>query len=213
MNDTPPSSAPASAFILAMPNIITGARILLTPVVALFILREQSGMAMIMLAITSLSDRLDGAIARRFNAHTRLGAYLDPLADKALILLVYASLAAVEMADIWLAALIIGRDMAMMFLGGLTWIAYRRVWAYGIIPLSRAATTGQMILGGLILMQHYLALPVSWPAAAGYFDFALALIIAAVIALTFAAGLLYFWRWLLFVGGYDNPYDVEDNAK
>ncbi|MGH7164407.1 MAG: CDP-alcohol phosphatidyltransferase family protein, partial [Nitrospiraceae bacterium] len=68
-----------------LPNSLTVLRILLIPVFVDFLIYERYGYALFVLAVAALTDGLDGTIARVANQRTRLGAYLDPLADKLLL--------------------------------------------------------------------------------------------------------------------------------
>lgn len=94
-----------------LPNILTVTRILLTPLLVIFILREMFGFALILYAIAAVSDGLDGLLARYFDQRTELGAYLDPIADKLMMTASYVSLAALEIIPPWLAVIVISRDL------------------------------------------------------------------------------------------------------
>jgi cardiolipin synthase len=67
-----------------------------------------------MMTIAGFTDAIDGFLARRFHWQTRLGAYLDPVADKLLLAAIYMSLAVAGMAPIWLAVLIVARDVVIL---------------------------------------------------------------------------------------------------
>lgn len=97
-----------------IPNQLTLLRLLLTPPVALALLRGQYRPAFACLVAAGVTDALDGWLARRFGWSSRLGALLDPVADKVLMLGAYLSLAAAGAVPVWLAALIVGRDAAIL---------------------------------------------------------------------------------------------------
>ncbi|MHA7816337.1 MAG: CDP-alcohol phosphatidyltransferase family protein [Pseudohaliea sp.] len=99
---------------LLLPNLLTGARLLLAIPIAAAILDGAFSRALVIAAIAGLTDALDGLLARRLDARSRLGAALDPLADKTLIFAVFASLAAVGMMPAWVAAVVIGRDVIIV---------------------------------------------------------------------------------------------------
>lgn len=99
-----------------IPNAITVLRILLIPLWVYFLLHGEFRAALWVLLIAGISDALDGFIARRFNMMTELGAFLDPLADKALIIASVLALVWTGLLPRWLAALIILRDL--IILGG-----------------------------------------------------------------------------------------------
>ncbi|MDQ6966098.1 MAG: CDP-alcohol phosphatidyltransferase family protein, partial [Mariprofundaceae bacterium] len=71
--------------VINIPNSLTLGRILLTPIIVYFILEDQPIQALAFMAVAGLTDMLDGAIAKHFNMQTTVGAYLDPLADKLML--------------------------------------------------------------------------------------------------------------------------------
>src|SRR5438477_7239790 len=77
---------------LSIPNLITLARILLVPVVVWAIASNQMLIAFVLFAAAGVSDAVDGFLAKRFGMASELGAYLDPLADKVLIVSIFISL-------------------------------------------------------------------------------------------------------------------------
>lgn len=83
----------------------------LVPLVVYLLVRDQREAALWLFAIAGLSDAVDGFVARRFNQRTRLGAILDPLADKLLIVATALALAWLGLLPAWLAAIIVGRDL------------------------------------------------------------------------------------------------------
>ncbi len=76
-----------------IPNLLTLLRILLVPIVVWAIAQKQMEIALAAFVVAGVTDAVDGYIAKHFNQQTELGAYLDPLADKALIVSIYVSLA------------------------------------------------------------------------------------------------------------------------
>ena len=86
----------AGAGRLSIPNLITLARILLVPVVVWAIASNQMLFAFLLFAAAGVSDAVDGFLAKRFDMKSELGAYLDPLADKVLIVSIYVALGIVE---------------------------------------------------------------------------------------------------------------------
>jgi cardiolipin synthase len=100
--------------MVTLPNFITASRIVLTPFVVLAVLAGNCTRALVLCLIAGFSDGLDGFLARRFDVQSRLGAYLDPVADKLLLTAVYASLGVSHIAPWWLVALVIGRDVFIL---------------------------------------------------------------------------------------------------
>jgi len=97
-----------------LPNSLTFLRLLLALPLGWLILREQYALALATGVLAGLSDALDGFAARRLDALTRLGAILDPIADKTLITVTFVFLAAVELAPWYLAVAVIARDLVIV---------------------------------------------------------------------------------------------------
>ena len=135
---------------MSLPNIITIARMLAVPLIVWLIISNQMFLAFVIFIAAGLSDAVDGFIAKRFNAATSLGAYLDPLADKLLLVSIYISLGYLGILPVWLVILVTSRDF--MIVGGLllAWFLERPM---DIKPLfvSKANTAGQIILAGAAL--------------------------------------------------------------
>jgi cardiolipin synthase len=98
----------------------------------------------------ALSDVLDGYVAKRFSGRTRMGAILDPAADKVLIAGMFAALAAVEAVPLWLAVGIVTRDL--LIVGGAV-LLRQRLMRMRIEPLliGKICTFVQLLLGGFVL--------------------------------------------------------------
>jgi len=109
--------APSMMNMANLPNLISLVRLLSVPLIVSLILSSQLVPAFIFFAIAGLSDALDGFFARIFKARTTLGAYLDPLADKALLIGVYAALGKIGLIDLWVVILVIFRDF--LIIGGI----------------------------------------------------------------------------------------------
>jgi len=107
---------------LSIPNLITLGRILLVPVVVWAIMSNAMWFAFMLFLAAGVSDGVDGYLAKRFNMTTELGAYLDPLADKALIVSIYLTLGINGDIPRWLVILVVSRDI--LIVGGimLSWL-------------------------------------------------------------------------------------------
>ena len=103
---------------LNIPNSLTILRILLIPVIVGLLLYGYVEYALVMLIVAALTDALDGSIARMANQRTRFGAYLDPLADKLLLMTIFITLTWLEMVPVWSMLVVVSRD-AMLLAGGL----------------------------------------------------------------------------------------------
>ena len=105
-----------------VPNFITLIRIILVPVMLIFILEGKNLFALLTFAVAAISDGLDGFIARMFNQKTRLGAFLDPIADKLLLSTSFIVLAIYGLAPKWLAIMVVSRDLLILTgIGILAW--------------------------------------------------------------------------------------------
>ena len=98
-------------FALNIPNLITVVRIFLGPLFVILLLRDQYIPALLVFTTAGISDGLDGFIARYFNQRTIMGAYLDPIADKLLLMAAYVTMAALELIPEWLTVIVISRDV------------------------------------------------------------------------------------------------------
>ena len=97
-----------------LPNIITLTRVLLIPVFVIFIINKSFMEALITFAIAGVTDGIDGLIARVIHQRTELGAYLDPIADKLLLISAFITLAIIEIIPSWLAVIVITRDVIIL---------------------------------------------------------------------------------------------------
>lgn len=97
-----------------IPNILTVIRILLTPLFVILLLKDLFHFALLVFTIAVLTDGLDGLLARYFNQHTVLGAYLDPIADKLLMASAFVGLAVLKIIPAWLAVIVLSRDILII---------------------------------------------------------------------------------------------------
>ena len=103
---------------LNVPNSLTILRILLTPVIVGLLVYEHVEYALATLVVAALTDVLDGTIARIANQKTPFGAYLDPLADKLLLMTTFVTFSLLDMVPVWSVILVVSRD-AMLLTGTL----------------------------------------------------------------------------------------------
>ena len=109
---------------LSIPNLITLGRILLVPVVVWAIASGEQyiWIAFVLFLAAGVSDAVDGYLAKRFHMTTELGAYLDPLADKALIVSIYLTLGIKGLIPGWLVILVVSRDIMIVGAVMLSWL-------------------------------------------------------------------------------------------
>ena len=100
-------------------NALTALRLVLTPFVVWRFLAGDCRGAFGLLLVAGLTDAVDGFVARRFGQETRTGAYLDPIADKLLLVSVYVSLGIVGVVPMWLVGLVVGRDVLILAMAGI----------------------------------------------------------------------------------------------
>ena len=99
--------------VLTLPNLISAVRLLLVPVFAVLLMREQDGWALIVLAVAGASDWLDGTLARSMHQQTRLGELLDPAADRLFIVVTLVALTVRDIVPLWLVIAVVGRDVLL----------------------------------------------------------------------------------------------------
>jgi cardiolipin synthase (CMP-forming) len=119
---SPGARSRAGTPLLSIPNLITLARIMLVPVVVWAIASGEMLAAFALFLAAGLSDAVDGFLAKRFNMTSELGAYLDPLADKTLIVSIYVTLAINGVIPIWLVILVVSRDIMIVGAVMLSWV-------------------------------------------------------------------------------------------
>jgi len=175
---------------LSIPNLITLARILLVPVVVWAIASNQMLVAFLLFAAAGVSDAVDGFLAKRFGMASQLGAFLDPLADKVLIVSIYVSLGIVDALPRWLVILVVSRDL--LIVGGIifSWIVNKPV---SVKPhtVSKINTAVQLLLVGLVLAALGFGFDPGW---------LMSLTIALVAALTLASVAIYLREWVIHMG-------------
>jgi len=164
---------------MTIPNLITVLRIILVPIFVIYMINNNTLASLIIFIIASISDALDGFIARVFHQKSNLGAHLDPLADKILLMTAYITLAILKMIPSWLAVLTISRDVIIL-LGVL--ILYLNRYPVKIHPslLSKTTTVIQVATILVVLSHGYLNI-----------DFLRIYAFWLVALLTIASGLQY----------------------
>ncbi|MGC2415587.1 MAG: CDP-alcohol phosphatidyltransferase family protein [Stellaceae bacterium] len=176
---------PSARLELNLPNLITLARLLSVPLTIWLIFNLQYGAAFWVFFGAGVSDALDGFIAKRFDRRTRLGALLDPAADKAMLAGVYVSLGLTGHLPAWLVGLVVLRDF-LIVLGFFLIHATAASKQLGPLYISKVNTLMQIALVWFVLARLGLAIQTG-PASR--------LLIAAVAVTTVLSGLVYLVRW------------------
>lgn len=135
---------------LSLPNLVTITRILLVPLTVWLLISEAYQPAVLAFAVAGVSDAVDGFLARRFNLQTELGTYLDPLADKALLVSIYVTLSVLHILPAWLAIAVVTRDLLIVGAVMLSWlmekpVTMRPLW------VSKVNTAWQIVFAGGVL--------------------------------------------------------------
>ncbi len=143
---------------LSIPNLITLGRILLVPVVVWAIASGAMWIAFVLFLAAGVSDAVDGFLAKRFNMTTELGAYLDPLADKALIVSIYLTLGVSNLIPRWLVILVVSRDI--LIVGGimLSWLMGKPLKIKPLL-VSKLNTVAQIVFACVVLGSLGFAIP------------------------------------------------------
>jgi len=134
-----------------LPNTLTALRLLSAPVLAAFLLYGHEKYAFAVFAFAGLTDLADGFLAKRYGLMTSVGRYLDPAADKFLMLAAFLALTAIHLTPLWLMLLIIGRDAAIVsgiFLARLLGLPLR----VEPLPIGKVCTAVQVCYVALLLL-------------------------------------------------------------
>lgn len=140
-----------------IPNALTVMRIIFVPVIVILLMQGEFFKALIVFALSGISDGLDGFLARILNQQTELGAYLDPIADKALIISCFVTLSVKQIIPGWLSVIVVSRDCIILL--GVAVLAIMSV-SFKIRPtiISKMTTVLQLLTVFLVLAVHSLSL-------------------------------------------------------
>jgi cardiolipin synthase len=183
---------------VTIPNLITILRFLLVPAVVFGLLTGNVGWAFAGFLVAGISDGVDGFIARRYNQRSTLGAYLDPMADKVLLVSVFVVLGYMGELPLWLVIAMVSRDALIVCAVVLSTVMGHPV-AVRPLFVSKANTAAQIVLAALVL---------------GELTFGLALgpsrllLIFLCGALTVASAAAYLVGWLRHMSGYGEGTSV-----
>ncbi|MEO6942793.1 MAG: CDP-alcohol phosphatidyltransferase family protein [Terrimesophilobacter sp.] len=178
------STYPVSSRIFTVPNVLSFIRLALVPVFLVLVIMGYDVLALVVLVVSSITDFLDGVLARRLNQVSRLGQLLDPAADRLFIFATLIGLALRGIVPWWLVTIIVGRDVLLLMLG-ITLANF----GYGPLPVHH--------LGKIATFCLFYALPIlmigqAFPAAA---------FISAPVGWAFAiwGAFLYWWAGVIYI--------------
>lgn len=169
-------------------NQLTLLRVLLIPLFVILVVYGHFGWALIVFGTAGLTDALDGLIARRSGQKTTLGAWLDPMADKLLlvttfVVLTLPNLGLANRLPIWLTVLIISRDVGIVLTVAIVNLAIGRR-TFRPSPLGKAATATYIVTAVVALLYNYL----------GYRSIVVDLFIWASLTITLLSAFHYIWH-------------------
>ncbi len=144
-------SPPPSQARLTIPNLITLTRIILTPLFIIFLIQGRYRQALIVFILAGMSDLADGLIARWWQQKSRLGSYLDPLADKLLMSASFVTLSISRIIPSWLTVMVISRDV-ILGLGALVLLLTDYPLVIKPSLAGKWTTTVQLLTVGLVLL-------------------------------------------------------------
>jgi cardiolipin synthase (CMP-forming) len=173
-----------------IPNFLSLLRIILVPVVVIFLIQGSYGKALITFTIAGLTDACDGTLARLLNRQTKLGAYLDPLADKLLLAASYITLSILGLIPSWLTVVIISRDFIILL--GIGILSMMSV-PYEVKPAFVSKITTALQIGTIFLVLLFQAVSHDFR-----YDWIIILFWLTGI-FTIASGLIYIIRGVKFI--------------
>ena len=181
---------------MTIPNLITIGRLVLVPLIVWLMISGKPAGAFICFLAAGASDAVDGFLARQFNLRSDLGAYLDPLADKALLVSIYIALAMLDEIPVWVAILVVSRDLFIVAAVVLSWMIGQPIEVRPL-AVSKINTVAQIVLAGFVLGE--LAVGV-------HLDIVRTGLIYLVGVLTVASAGAYLVDWVQLLGGIETPH-------
>jgi cardiolipin synthase len=175
---------------LNLANLLSLARLAAAPWLAFLLIERNSAGAFWLLLACGLSDYLDGFLARRLGQQSSAGAILDPIADKVLLVTLYLALGFIGAMPLWLAALVLLRDCAIL-LGAAAALLFTRVRRFPPSPWGKISTLYQFLFAGGVVL--YGIIPAYVPLEL------MAVLLGATVTATLWSGFDYlrvFWRRL-----------------
>ncbi len=186
-----------------IPNAISLGRIFIVPLSVWLILRGAIAPAFWLFMAAAISDAVDGFIAKRFKCVTVLGSYLDPLADKALLVSVFVSLGVEGYLPSWLVILVVFRDMLIIG-GAVLYQTMTHALTMKPLMISKVNTAAQLTLAVSVLGDTA-------------FQFSLGPVldlgILVVGATTFLSGAVYVWEWSRRASEMENPTNRDGDIS
>lgn len=181
---------------LNIPNLITLGRTLLVPVVFWLVLSGRYQTAFFLFVLAGLSDAADGYIAKRFKCETELGAYLDPLADKLLVVSIFIAMGWLGELPSWLVIAVVSRDILIVIAVLLSMVLGNPLRIHPL-AISKANTAAQLVLAATVLADTGFELG---------FATVRTVLVWVTAALTMASLAAYLQAWLRHMTGYESDH-------
>ncbi len=176
--------------VSSLPNAITVGRLLAVPLMVWLIVTNRMDAAFWLFVAAGISDGVDGFIAKRFKAESRLGSYLDPIADKVMLVCIYITLGVEGELSSWLVILVVFRD-ALIVGGALLSQLMEHPLRVRPLYISKINTVAQILLAAVVLAELAPEMP-AVPLIG-----ALEVIVGATTAIS---GAVYLVQWLSGTG-------------
>ncbi len=170
--------------VINIPNLLTLVRILLTPVIVYFILEDHPLQALVLMAVAGITDMADGAIAKHFNMRTTVGSYLDPMADKLLLVSTIVCLFYVNEVPLFVFLAVVFRDVIIVA-GAVVYEVVTRRLKMQPTFLSKTTTTLQIFYVLLVLLHM----------AYDFSDVLMSAVMWLTFVITVASGVQYMVLW------------------
>jgi len=170
--------------IINLPNLLTLGRILITPFIVYSILNGFAIQALVLIVVAGLTDMLDGAIAKHFHMQTMVGAYMDPIADKLMLVGSIISLFIVGQVPMFLFLAVVFRDVIIV-IGAMAYELVTHRLEMQPTYLSKVTTVVQIIYVSIALLH------IAWPLSAVLMNAA----VWITFAITCISGVQYMILW------------------
>ncbi len=177
-----------------IPNLITLGRVFLVPVVFWLLLTHETRWAFVLFVVAGVSDGVDGFLAKRYGWTTELGSYLDPLADKLLLVCIFIALGVSGDLPSWLVIAVVTRDLLIVAGVILSWVLGHPVPIHPLV-VSKANTVAQIVLASVVMADLGFGLGLETLRAV------LSWLTAGLIVASLAA---YAKTWFLHMSGYED---------
>lgn len=185
---------------MTIPNLITLGRIVLVPVVFWLLVSGRVRLAFFAFLLAGISDAIDGFLAKRYRWQTELGAYLDPLADKLLIVCVFVALGVLGELPSWIVIAVVSRDILIVMAVLVSWLMGHPLHMKPLV-ISKANTAAQIVLAAFVLADEAFQMELD----------SVRIVLIWVTAVTTLLSLgAYAKAWLSHMAGYESGGKTTD---